>query len=97
MLLLCIIAIPVYAFEELRYGVAVLGKLPEGSIADVESFTQLAEEITELIDYEFVSVDNIDGETLTISDLDGYKVLVIPSLEAIDKEISVVLHSFVND
>ncbi len=97
MLLLCIIAIPVYAFEELRYGVAVLGKLPEGSSADVESFTQLAEEITELIDYEFVSVDNIDGETLTISDLDGYKVLVIPSLEAIDKEISVVLHSFVND
>lgn len=97
MLLLGLLAISTFAYEDLRYGVAVLGHLPEGSSADATLYANLAKEVTELIDYELISVDNIDGEVLTLEALDGHKVLVIPSLDAINDNSLAVIKNFVED
>ncbi len=96
-LLLSLLAFSISAYEDFRYGVAVLGQLPEGSNADAALYANLAKEVTKLIDYELISVDNIDGETLTLEALDGYKVLVLPSLEAINDSLLATIKTFVDD
>ena len=95
-LLLSVLALSAIA-TDLRYGVAVWGQLPERANAMVERFAATTQKTADLLDYDLISHDIIDGNTITLDTLYGYKVLVLPSLHVIDEDALAILKSFVAD
>lgn len=95
-LLLSVLAFSAIA-TDLRYGVAVWGQLPEETNAMAESFAATTQNAADLLDYDLISFDIIDGNTITVDALYGYKVLVLPSLHVIDEDALALLKSFVAD
>ncbi|MDD2430632.1 MAG: family 10 glycosylhydrolase [Firmicutes bacterium] len=96
-LLVSILSFGAFAYEDLRYGVAVYGQNATGSEENQAAYRKLADEVHHFVDWDFISIDIIDGDILPSEVLDGYKVLILPSLEGLDETLLNNLTGFAND
>lgn len=95
-LLVSVLSLAAFAYEDLRYGVAVLGT-NAGNAEEQAAYRKVADAVWDFVDWELISVDVIDGDTLPLEVLDGYKVLIVPSLVGIDEELTAALVAVAED
>ena len=95
-LLVSVLSLAAFAYEDLRYGVAVLGTYA-GNAEEQAAYRKGADAVWDFVDWELISVDVVDGDTLPLEVLDGYKVLIVTSLVGIDEELTAALVAVAED